>query len=835
MATELAPPIMSENATKVLLKRVAQQHNGAPSETPQEVFHRVADALANGNEELTATFYEVLASTKFLPNSPCLVNAGCRTGQLSACFVIPIADDLGEIFATLRRAMLIQQTGGGCGYSFSPLRAAGALINTSQGQAGGPIGYMRSFDVSTRELSQGGVRRGAQMGILRADHPDILAFIREKQDLTQLTQFNVSVALPEHIVQAIVNDDPGQYELIDPKYGPTGRFLAYRELRDVIVDCAWRTGEPGLFFIDRANAENPNPGMGDYEATNPCGEQPLLPYESCNLGSVDLAKFVVQDEWGEARVDWDELRRVVRVATRFMNAVVDKNTYVPAVPEIREVSLRTRKLGLGVMGFARMLFNLGVAYDSTEAQMIGSIVMGVIDTESKETSIELAKTEGGYPYAEENPEEWRDRTLEILSKRLRSVELLTLVPDYLKEQQVLIARSYSFFIQFVEGGGIWRNSNTTTVAPTGTLSILADTSGGCEPVFALSFKRQQAGMVMYETDPVFLSDLKEMGFTQEMIDGLLNLIDQHAGSLRKLLKEGSQIILSALFEEALGGPAPWLQKLQALGEIYATASDISPENHVLMQACFQQFNDSAVSKTINLPKEATREDVLAAYILAMRTGCKGITVYRDGCRSFQPLSTNASTEPAAASQAPEPTIIYRDREPWKRPDMLPSFGTAKLQTADGTFYLVVNHDDEGIAREVFINYGKSGGVLASLVEALGRVISVGLQYGVPLQTMARQLTGIRSAESYGFGPKQVLSIPDAIGKCFSSLKKPVAGAPTIEEEPAAVPTPVDYAVRQAAIKQGYNPECPECHSPMQFGEGCKGGKCTDPGCGYAKC
>lgn len=795
--------MLSKNAITVLEKRyLLKDEGGNLCETSEGLFKRVANALAEPDRAYGATdaqveataqaFYDLTYNLDFLPNSPTLANAGTRTGQLSACFVLPVPDDLAGIFETAKHAALIHQTGGGTGFAFSRLRPKNDIVNSTKGVSSGPVSFMDVYNAATESIKQGGMRRGANMGILRIDHPDIMDFIVHKEDLSKLTNFNISVAVTNAFMDAV--EAGTEYALLNPRDGrEVGRLDARKVFKD-IVQRAWSTGEPGLVFIDRMNEYCPVPWMGQYEATNPCGEQPLIPYESCNLGSVNLERFVI-DVNGTPSIDWKRLREVVHVSTHLLDNVIDANKY--PIPEIERVTKATRKIGLGVMGFARMLFKLGVGYGSEESFRLAEQVFSFIDFESKVKSIELAKTRGQFSGRDGHEAESNAFFTKLLAERAKKVHRH---PE----------ADFASLIPLVEAHGI-RNSTTTTIAPTGTLSIIADTSGGCEPVFALAFKRWQADTHMVDVDSVFEQYAKDHGFYSAE---LMEAVDANHGTLEGLT--GHDVP-----EEAV--------------RIFRTAHDISPSEHVLLQAAFQAYNDSATSKTINFAEHATVEDVETAYRLAWQTGCKGITVYRNNSRQFQPLSVSKKEEkkadvaaPVAAPAAPAP----RTRP---RPEDLYGF-TRTIHTGDGKLYTTVNYDEFGI-REVVTNIGRSGGTLNSLSEAIGRLISLALQYNVPNDEISRSLIGIRGANPYGFGANQVLSIPDAIGKVLKDaprqLGQVLAAQPSVVDalSPVAANRKSERSGSDAVLIYGESPECPECNHALEFGEGCM----TCRGCGYSKC
>lgn len=803
--------MLSKNAITVLEKRyLLKDEQGKLAESPEGLFRRVARSLAEpdrlygATEEQVAqtaeTFFELTHSQDFLPNSPTLANAGTRTGQLSACFVLPVPDDLGGIFESIKHAALIHQTGGGTGFSFSRLRPKNDLVQSTKGVSSGPVSFMDVFNAATESIKQGGMRRGANMGILRVDHPDILDFVAHKEDLTKLTNFNISVAVTDAFMRAVAAGT--SYDLLNPRTGEVMSQLDARLVFKQIVQRAWSTGEPGVVFLDRMNEYCPVPWIGKYEATNPCGEQPLIPYESCNLGSVNLERFVVSTPAGPA-VDWARLRQVVHASTHMLDNVIDANRY--PIPEIREVTHATRKIGLGVMGFARMLFKLNVGYGTPESLRIAEQVMSFIDYESKVKSLELAKQRGAFPARAGHEAESNEIFERMFSERAGRVG---------RHPEADYAGLWPEVAQY----GL-RNSTTTTVAPTGTLSIIADTSGGCEPVFALAFKRWQADTHMVDVDGVFLEYAKNHGFySPELMDA----IDANHGSLLDLA--GHTVPPEAI-------------------RIFRTAHDITPEEHVRTQAAFQGYNDSATSKTINFPEHATVEDVETAYQLAYETGCKGITVYRNNSRQFQPLSV--SSTPAAPAVENQPAVestvgaaaLPTPSRARPRPEDLYGF-TRTTQTGDGKLYTTVNYDELGI-REVVTNIGRSGGTLFSLSEAIGRLISLSLQHNVPVDEISRSLIGIRGANPYGFGASQVLSIPDAIGKVLKDSPRKLGQVLAAQPSVFTVATAAVTGGRASAERYGpdavhiygESPECPECGSGLEFGEGCV----TCRGCGYSRC
>jgi ribonucleoside-diphosphate reductase alpha chain len=565
---------LNENALRILQSRyLRKDHEGTIVESPEEMFRRVAHHVASAEtsfdpetkaDEIAEAFYQMMASLEFLPNSPTLMNAGRELGQLAACFVLPVEDSLESIFEAVKNTAIIHQSGGGTGFSFSHLRHKNAIVSTTSGVASGPVSFMRVFNMATEVIKQGGTRRGANMGILRVDHPDIIEFITAKKDPQDLTSFNLSVGITRQFMEVL--EGRREFELIDPRIGRTIATVDAREIFDLIVASAWENGEPGLIFIDRINDDNPTPQLGQIESTNPCGEQPLLPYEACNLGSINLVRMIKEGAQGP-RIDWDKLRHTVCLAVRFLDDVIEINHY--PLPQIKQVSRGNRKIGLGVMGFAHFLILMGVSYDSEEGVTLGGEIMKCIQEVGHEASQALAERRGPFP-------------------------------------------NFPGSRYDLEHKPPLRNATVTTIAPTGTLSIIAGCSSGIEPLFALSHTRRALEDVeLFEIDPIFLRLSKEMGFWHPEIED----------PLRKtgFLKPGSKL-------------PPRARRL------FITAFEIPPARHMAMQAAFQRYTDNAVSKTINFPPEATKNDIQEAFLSAYRLGCKGVTIYRSGTRMGQVLT-----------------------------------------------------------------------------------------------------------------------------------------------------------------------------------------------------
>ena len=727
---------LSENALKVLEKRyLGKDDQGVVRENPEQMFRRIADAIAGTNaqpseqEFLSEEYYRFMASMDFLPNSPTLMNAGRPLGQLSACFVLPVGDSMPEIFDTVKATALIHQTGGGTGFAFSRLRQKGAVVRSTGGQASGPVSFMKVINASTDAIKQGGTRRGANMGILRVDHPDVLEFIDCKMDLTQVTNFNISVAITDAFMTALKNNT--EYDLIAPNNGEVVGTLSARMVFDKIAHNAWANGEPGLFFIDTANRHNPTPSRWVYEATNPCGEQVLGPYESCNLGSINLERHVKQSVNGRSEVDWDKLSRSVYLGTRFLDNVVDANRF--PIPELSTVNQGTRRVGLGIMGFARMLMMLEVPYDSEEGLDMAEKVMSFIRDEAERTSQDLARVHGPFPY------------FEGLGTRKR-------------------------------------NSHLLTIAPTGTISMIADTSSGCEPEFSIIwYKNVMDGTHLPYTLALFSEVAEREGF---MVPGLAEKIVQNHGSCRGLPEV----------------PEKWQR-------VFATAHDVGAEWHVRMQAAFQKYIDAAVSKTINLSQEATIEDVEKSYLLAYDLGCKGITVYRDGSRHNQVLNlgTNASTQS-------EKTAGRDLRWGERRVPLDISRGVrAKIKGKSGKSYVHLYFDEEDRPAEIFVTPAADHRERESAI-LFGRLGSMALQFGAPIEEVIGQF--IKSHEEAGTLGSDPYSIAKAIGMILSN-EGGSGGEKGLSIEVA----------------------CPSCTGKVAFMEGCL--KCVGGenggSCGWSQC
>jgi len=766
----LEPIEVSENALIVLRNRYLRKDDrGEVVETPEELFWRVARAIAGVEKSYGATeeevealshrFYTMMSSFQFLPNSPTLMNAGTPIGQLSACFVLPVEDSIEGIFEAVKNAAKVHQTGGGTGFSFSRLRPKGDLVKTTGGVASGPVSFMKVFNGATEAIKQGGRRRGANMGILRVDHPDILEFITCKDDVREITNFNISVAVTDAFMEAVEEDE--EYNLINPRTGQaTGRLRA-REVFEKLCYQAWKNGEPGVIFIDKMNEATPvhHPEF-QIEATNPCGEQPLLPYEVCNLGSIHVAKFYRGTPWYlekkrparwkevRNRFDWNEYGKIVRLCTHFLDNVIDANLY--PIPEIERMAKNTRKIGLGIMGFADLLYLMGIPYSSEDALQACEELMKVLYEQAREESRSLAEQKGSFPWIE-----------------------------------------YSIF-----KGTPMRNACVNTIAPTGTISMIADASSGIEPHFSIVWMKQvMEGTKLYYSNPYFLEASRELGFHSE-----------------------------ALFQKI--SEAPSIKGFKEIPDyiraIFETTFDIPMEQHIRIQAAAQKYVDASVSKTINLPNSATVEDIGKAYHLAYRLHCKGVTVYRDGSRPQQVLNVGTKETEYEGTR--------KVLKPRPRPQIT-SGKTIKMDTELGHLYITINEDEKGIF-EVFANIGKSGSALASLTEAVGRLISLAFRSGIRPDDVIEQLKGIRSILSRRQEDGTIThSIPDAIAKAIEKYLGLNGDSNALLFQLEEPELKSSNRTGETKRKRAEPDLCPDCGGILVMSEGCA--KCYS--CGYSNC
>ncbi|MBN2185013.1 MAG: vitamin B12-dependent ribonucleotide reductase [Candidatus Krumholzibacteriota bacterium] len=758
MSSGRLAPRISSNALRVLEKRYLRKNiKGMITETPEELFSRVASDIARAErrygdnenrQRWEDEFYNQMAELDFLPNSPTLMNAGAELQQLSACFVLPINDSMESIFETIKNTALIHKSGGGTGFSFSRIRPKNDRVKTTKGISSGPISFMTVFDAATETVKQGGTRRGANMAILRVDHPDILEFITSKADNNKLNNFNISVGVTEGFMEAVKADR--EYELLNPHGGDVIETIPARNVFNMIIELAWKNGEPGIVFLDRMNKNNPTPHVGQIESTNPCGEQPLLPYESCNLGSINLSRMVRETK-DRKTIDFQKLGATVRSATRFLDNVIDRNRY--PLDQIKEMTVANRKIGLGVMGFADMLVQLEIPYDSEEALEVAEEVMGFVQKESRDVSIQLAEERGAFP-------------------------------------------NFKGSIYDTKGAPKLRNATNTTIAPTGTLSILAGCSSGVEPLFAVAFIRNvMDNDELVEVNPLFKKIAVDEGFYSEDL-------------MKKIATKGSIQGIEEI-------PEKWRR-------VFVTAHDIKPVWHIKMQAAFQKYTDNAVSKTVNFPKSAKKEDVEEVYLKAYELGCKGVTIYRDGSRDEQVLNigkVNRAEDTGTGEEASGELSPGHLLTPRARPSVTVG-KTWKMTTGCGNLYVTINEDEHG-PFEVFTQMGKAGGCSASQSEAISRLISLSLRAGIDPKSIIKQIHGIRCPNPGWEKGGMILSCSDAIAK---ALERHFA-----EERPQAGAKVKKVAV--TASKKGIAGLCPDCGGMMEHEGGCA----VCRGCGFSKC
>lgn len=753
---------LPENTLRVLERRYLQKDKeGNLVETPEEMFRRVAHNIAlaekrYGKEEkevkeVEEEFYNLMSNFYFLPNSPTLMNAGTNLQQLSACFVLSVDDSIESIYEAIKHTAVIHKSGGGTGFSFNRIRPAGSPVGTTSGVASGPVSFMRVFDASTEAIKQGGRRRGANMGILHVSHPDIMEFINSKEKEGELKNFNISVAVDDKFMEAAQKGE--DYNLIDPRNGEIIGKLNATEVLDKITEMAWKNGEPGIIFLDRINQFNPTPHVGNIESTNPCGEQPLLPYESCNLGSINLANMIEGSD-----INWNRLQETVHTAVRFLDNVIDVNRY--PLPEIEENTRANRKIGLGVMGFADMLIKLGIPYNSRKALNLAEKLMKFIQDESRKASKKLAEERGTFPNYSGSL--WEKKNLPL------------------------------------------RNATTTTIAPTGSISMIANCSSGIEPLFSLVFYKEVMGgeRLLYVND-----EFEEIARRSEFYsENLMKRIAENNGSCQNMPEIPEDI-----------------------RNLFITALDIPYQEHIRMQAVFQKYTDNAVSKTINLPNEATVDQIKNAFILAYKLGCKGITLYRDRSREEQVI--RAVKQKKTITPRPRPKITRGT--------------TREVRTGCGDLYVTINENEQGEPFEVFAQLGKSGGCAASQTEAIGRLASLALRSGIPWSLVVKQLKGITCDRPWGLGRNKILSCADAVGKAIEmhikekSTRETVSPPPIKKQAPAqsTESQPTTSTEREGektskSLKEKVMGACPECGSSSIEHEG---GCSVCRSCGYSEC
>lgn len=752
---------ISKNAMEVLHRRyLAKDECGNIIETPEQLFRRVANAVASADKKYDAEadidrladdFYDMMTGMRFLPNSPTLMNAGRPLGQLSACFVLPVEDSMEAIFDAVKFAALIHKSGGGTGFSFSRLRQQGATVKSTGGVASGPVSFMRVFNMATEAVKQGGTRRGANMGILRIDHPDIEDFIHCKTKNEDITNFNISVGITEAFMDAVENGV--SYDIIEPKTSSVVGSKDARTIFNDIVNSAWHNGEPGIIFLDRLNVDNAVPSMGEIESTNPCGEQPLLPFESCNLGSINLVKMLKHDDKGYS-IDYPLLRDTVEKAVNFLDNVIEINHY--PLEKIAETTFEGRKIGLGLMGFADMLLYLGIPYDSERATDLAEQIMSFISDAGRMASRALAQKRGAFP---------------------------------------------RFAESIYKDGLPLRNATITTIAPTGTISMIAGCSSGIEPIFAYAYMRNVMDNThLIEVNPVLLQVLNDRGLYSE---DLMRKISDH------------------------GGLADIEEIPEDIRRVFVSAHDISPMHHVRMQAAFQKYTDNAVSKTVNFATEASQDDVAEVFILAYHLGCKGVTIYRDGSRDSQVLNiVKAAPEvaetPITTVRATKSTVI----SPRPRPVITQGF-TERVKIGCGNLYITVNYDDTGIC-EVFTSTGKAGGC-PSQSEATARLASVALRSGLAVEEIYDQLKGIRCPSTIRQQGLSCTSCPDAIAKILAKVDayiKDGHAATDLDEMPKERKVLISKRDQRATLT-----ECPDCGAVLEHDGGCV--VCRS--CGFSRC
>lgn len=766
---------LTDGALIVLQSRyLRRDSSGDQRETPQQLFSRVAHAVVEAEQRFggssesvdrwRAAFYEVMTSRTFLPNSPTLMNAGQPAGILSACFVLPVEDSIEGIFSSVHDAALIQRAGGGTGFSFSRLRPKGDLVASSGGRTSGPIAFLNVFSEATAAIQQGAFRRGANMGVMHVEHPDIIDFINAKQIPGHLSNFNLSVAVTERFMRQVIESPDCVHIVRNPRDGSTralkrddGRNWTVGEVFDLVIRRAWENGEPGILFLDCINAANPTPKIGRIEAVNPCGEQPLLPYESCNLGSINVGRFVQETATG-LRFDANRFRQVIHVAGRFLDNVIEVNHY--PIPECERMAKANRKIGLGIMGFADLLIQMGIAYDSSEALALADEVMSILAETSHAVSRQLAEERGTFP-------------------------------------------NWEHSVWAVEGAPM-RNAATTCIAPTGSVSIIAGCSGGVEPLFSVVFERNVLdGQHILEVNPQFEKIAKARGFYSYDLIGLIH----ERGSVQGLREVPEDI-----------------------QRVFVTAHDIDPEWHVRMQAVFQKHCDAAVSKTVNLRHDAGKNAVRKVFLSAYELGCKGVTVYRDGCRSNQPMALAAPGGAVQDSRSVRPMVL---------PPIMSAVRIKQATPFGNMHIMVVVEPETGREREVFAQLGKGGDVANSDLEAICRLTSLYLRVNGSIEDVVGQLKGIGSTISIPTKEGRICSLADGLARGLEKFQHAVAAPglhPALRSDPHPLTPstePPDRAKQQGngnADPSSFKFKC-ACGGELVFSEGCT--KC--PACGFAQC
>ena len=743
---------LTENALTVLKKRYFKKDkDGEICEDWEKLITRVATNIAGEDETKKKQYFDLLDSGFFLPNSPTLMNAGNDLQQLSACFVLPIEDSMEGIFNTIRNAALIHKSGGGTGFSFSRLREANARVRSTNGVSSGPLSFLSVFNAATDAVKQGGTRRGANMAILSVNHPEILEFITAKEDTSKLTNFNLSVGITENFMNAVHHDE--EYDLISPHSKEIKKRLKARDVFSLIVEMAHKNGEPGIIFLDRINQFNPTPQLGEIESSNPCGEQPLLPNEACNLGSINVASM-----YNNGSFDWDTLKNTIESSVMFLDDVIDRSAF--PLPEIDDMVKQNRKIGLGVMGWADLLYQMKIPYGSEKAVDFARELMEFIDFHAKMKSSELAKEKGSFPSFEES-----------IYKKGR-----------LKRNNGKL--SWEKLMEMIQQNGL-RNATVSTIAPTGTISMIANTSSGIEPQFSLVYmKNVMDGENLLYVNPYFEQTIRERGLYSKDL-------------MKTIAETGSILHIDEIPDD--------------IKKVFVVSHDISPEWHIRMQAAFQDFTDNAVSKTINFPKEASREDIQTAYELAYELGCKGITVYRDGSRENQVLTIGTKIESKSTDRI----------EPRKRPTITSGI-TQRIETGCGHLYVTINSDEKG-ACEVFTQMGKVGGCASAQMESLARLISLCLRSNVDLDSIIKQLQGIRCPSPMWHHGELITSCADAIAKSLRTYTK--------IETNSSIQYPESNTKNFNTDKPKIKGTCPDCGSMVEHAEGCL--KCHV--CGWSRC